>query len=66
MTQSSLSTIANSAGFDFHYPLYAVGPHAKGSCTVLALCAPLKSCLTPRGLAIFAGSRSPETKTTRK
>jgi hypothetical protein len=58
------STVADkSAGLDFHYPPYAVGPYAEGSYTVFVPWEAFKAYLSPQGVAIFAGDKPPETKT---
>ena len=58
------STVADkSAGLDFHYPPYAVGPYAEGPYTVFVPWETFKAYLSPQGLAIFAGNKAPETKT---
>jgi len=61
------STVADkSAGLDFHYPPYAVGPYAEGPYTVFVPWETFKAYLSPQGLAIFAGNKAPETKTDSK
>ena len=61
------STIAEkSAGLDFHYPPYAVGPYAEGSYTVFVPWEAFKAYLSPQGATIFAGHKPPETKTDSK
>jgi hypothetical protein len=61
------STIAGkSAGLDFHYPPYAVGPYAEGSYTVFVPWEAFKTYLSPQGLAIFAGNQPPGAKSERQ
>lgn len=61
------STVADkSAGLDFHYPPYAVGPYAEGSYTVFVPWEAFKAHLSPQGLAIFAGNRPPAPKRERQ
>lgn len=58
------STVAGkSAGLDFHYPPYAVGPYAEGSFTVFVPWQTFRAHLSPEGAAIFAGSARPEAGT---
>lgn len=58
------STVAGkSAGLDFHYPPYAVGPYAEGSYTVFVPWEAFKAYLSPQGATIFGGNRPPDTKT---
>jgi len=61
------STVAGkSAGLDFHYSPYAVGPYAEGSYVVFVPWEAFKAYLSPQGAAIFAGNKPPETKTDSK
>lgn len=61
------STIADkSAGLDFHYPPYAVGPYAEGSYTVFVPWEAFKAYLSSQGLAVFAGKRPPDAKPERQ
>lgn len=61
------STVADkSAGLDFHYPPYAVGPYAEGPYTVFVPWERFKAYLSPQGLAIFAGNQPPGTKPERR
>lgn len=56
------SVAGKSAGLDFHYSPYAVGPYAEGSYTVFVPWETFKAHLSPQGLAIFGGDRPANTK----
>jgi len=57
VTLAASTEPGKSAGLDFHYPPYAVGPYVEGSFVVFVTWQTLKPYLSPQGSAIFAGNR---------
>jgi len=55
VTLAASTEPGKSAGLEFHYPPYAVGPYAEGSFVVAVPWQALKPYLSAEGTAIFAG-----------
>jgi len=56
VTLAASTEAGKSAGLEFHYPPYAVGPYVEGSFVVVVPWQTFKPYLSPQGAALFAGS----------
>ena len=57
VTLAPSTETGKSSGLTFHYPPYAVGPHAEGEYVAFVPWETLKPYLTPEGVKIFGGAR---------
>jgi hypothetical protein len=62
VTLAASTESGKSAGLDFHYPPYAVGPYVEGSFVVFVSWRTFEPYLSPQGAAIFAGDRAKAAK----
>jgi hypothetical protein len=62
VTLAASTEPGKSAGLEFHYPPYAVGPYVEGSFVVFVPWQTFEPYLSPQGAAIFAGDRATAAK----
>jgi hypothetical protein len=62
VTLAASTESGKSAGLEFHYPPYAVGPYVEGSFVVFVPWQTFEPYLSPQGAATFAGDRAKAAK----